>query len=244
MQPRISVIIPCYNEQQHIEVSFGKIRNYLSHFYKESEFEIILIDDCSSDKTKSIIKNFENKNISVYVNEKNLGRGATVKKGIELAKGEIIGFLDIDCEVAEYYLTKFIYEIEMGSDLAVGSRIYKVSLVPYIFLRHFLSLSYKAFLNYFLNINIQDTETGFKFFSKKFAKELIQYSFFNDWFFDTEICYLACKFKYKISEISVAFIRNESKKSTVKVLRDSFKYFLNLFVFWELVRSGKYDKRY
>src|SRR6185503_5899272 len=119
-------------------------------------------------------------------NEQNMGRGATVKRGLKMASGEITGFMDIDCEVAEYYIAEFVRRISVGFDLAVGQRVYRVTPHPYVIIRHVLSTIYKFFLKKIIGCSAEDTEAGFKFFSRNFVQTILKYSKFDDWFWDTE----------------------------------------------------------
>src|SRR5437868_4417974 len=142
-QKKVSLILPCYNEVEHIQVSLQKILAFLDFCLPQSDYEIILVDDFSTDGTRDWLKAFEHPNCRSLCHDKNLGRGAAVKTGIKNATGDIIGFMDIDCEVSEQYLMNFIKMIFEGNDLAIGNRIYRVNLNPYTIFRHLLSLGYK-----------------------------------------------------------------------------------------------------
>ena len=81
--PRFSLILPCYNEIEHIDKSLEKIQLFLSSLYRPSEYELILIDDFSTDGTRDWLKDVKGSNLRIHYNVKNMGRGATVKKGIQ-----------------------------------------------------------------------------------------------------------------------------------------------------------------
>jgi glycosyltransferase involved in cell wall biosynthesis len=240
---RISLVLPCYNEIEHIDKSLAKIQNFLSYIYNDGEYEILLIDDMSTDGTRQWLKDLRRPNVRVHFNEKNLGRGRTVKEGLRLTKTDVVGFIDIDCEVAEYYLAQFCLSIEKGSDLATAQRIYKVAPQPYILFRHVLSSLYKMFLNNFVACPVKDTEAGYKFFSRRLADSILQESKFDGWFFDTECVLLALHWSCKIDEIPVAFVRNDQKTSTVKVFRDSFNYFKDIRRFLQIKKSAGYPAK-
>ena len=115
----ISVLIPCFNEKKTIEEIVDRINNL-----KNINIEIIIIDDCSNDGTVEILKNkIRDKVSKIIFNESNFGKGYSLKKGIELAKGEIILIQDADLEYDpnEYFkLTKPI--IDGNADVVYGSR--------------------------------------------------------------------------------------------------------------------------
>jgi dolichyl-phosphate beta-glucosyltransferase len=238
--PKVSLILPCYNEMEHIADSLAKIQKMLDFSLAEEEYEIILVDDCSTDGTYAWLKNQDQKNRRIYQNTANLGRGETVRAGLKEARGTVSGFMDIDCEVAETYLPKFILSIRDGNDFAVARRIYRLSPHPYVLVRHVLSVFYRALLNYFLRIHVLDTEAGYKFFSERAKELIINKSVFKGWFWDTEVCALMEMHGLKIIEIPAVFTRNPYKTSTVKVLRDSVKYLSSLGQFLKLRARGHY----
>ena len=115
----ISIIIPCYNEVSTIEVIIDQILSI-----KDYEKEIIVIDDFSTDGTREIIKEkLSNKINDIILNEKNYGKGFSVRQGINRANGDIILIQDADLEYdpSDYY--KLINPIKSGkADVVYGSR--------------------------------------------------------------------------------------------------------------------------
>lgn len=100
----VSIIIPCYNVENYIEVCLNSIKNQLKNIL----YEIILVDDCSTDNTKSIIEKYissSNLNITLIENEKNLGAGASRNRAVKVAKYGYISFID-----ADDYLSDSFYE--------------------------------------------------------------------------------------------------------------------------------------
>ncbi len=238
----VSLVLPCYNEIEHIETSLSKIMRSMSFCFSADSYEIILVDDGSSDGTREWLKVQRLPNVRIHFNDANLGRGGAVKKGIELSRGTVVGFMDIDCEVSEAYLPRFAQAIASGADLAVGFRIYRVSLNPYVLLRHFLSLGYKKLVQAAMKTSVADSEVGYKFLSRRFADYIVANSKFDDWFWDTETCLLADLSGLKIIEIVVAFCRNPSKTSTVHLFRDSLRYLMALRTYRSLILNGAYTR--
>lgn len=119
MNPKISVILPVFNAEKTIAES---IESILNQTYKD--FELIIINDGSSDKSESIILSFQDERINYFINEKNKGLIFTLNRGIDLANGEYIARMDAD-DIA--YLTRFEKQIkvmEENSDLIVcGTQI-------------------------------------------------------------------------------------------------------------------------
>ena len=226
-----SLILPCYNEEEIFNDSVEKIIKVLDG--TDYTWEIIFIDDKSKDKTTSLInkalKKYGRKNLSAYFHQKNQGRGATVKEGFLKAQGKVVGFLDIDLEVGEWYIPKFIQTIEKGSDMAIAGRVYDLNLSGLV--RWFGSKGYVVLRKLVLGLPYEDTEAGYKFFRKKRCLGIFKKSVNKTWFWDTEIMALAYQSKLRVAEIPVAFVRRRDKTSTVKLIPDTVKYLKDLIRF-------------
>ncbi|MBQ2984248.1 MAG: glycosyltransferase family 2 protein [Candidatus Gastranaerophilales bacterium] len=119
--PFVSILIPCHNEHEVIEKT---AQNILNLDYKD--FEIILIDDRSTDDTAEIIKNLEKKydKITAIIRDKNAtpGKSAVLNEAMEIAKGEAILVFDADAKVEKDFLTKMIVELEPADVGAVQAQ--------------------------------------------------------------------------------------------------------------------------
>ncbi len=110
---KVSIIVPVYNSEKYLKDCLDSLVNQTL-----KEIEIIAIDDASSDKSLEILKDYEKKypnKVKVYVNHKNLGQGATRNRGIELATGEYIGFLDSD-DYVNFNMYAKMYEMAKRND--------------------------------------------------------------------------------------------------------------------------------
>ena len=117
MKKGISIIIPCYNVEKYVEKC---IQSILTQTYKN--FEIILVDDCSTDNTLKIIKKYEKKynNITVLQNEKNSGAGYSRNNALKIAKYDLISFVDSDDYIEENFYQTMIKQMRLEkSDLVV-----------------------------------------------------------------------------------------------------------------------------
>lgn len=231
MKYDVSLILPCYNEAEHFNQSLKRIINVLDQ--TDYTYEIIFVEDKSLDSTKDLIENalkkYPRHNLSAYFHAVNQGRGQTVIDGFTKSQGKIIGFIDFDLEVGEWYLPKFIRTIESGFAVANAWRIYDFNFKSLI--RWIGSKGYIWLQKQLINLPFHDTEAGYKFFNKNKIMPLIAKCRHKDWFFDTEILALANKYQLKIKEIPVAFVRRSDKTSTVKLIPDTLKYLTNLFKF-------------
>jgi glycosyltransferase involved in cell wall biosynthesis len=226
----LSIIVPCYNESRILRGSVNEVMKVMGQ--TRLSYEIIFVDDKSRDGTQKLIQQIVsgNENMRCIFHSENTGRGKAVVDGIKMAKGDIVGFIDIDLEVHARYVPSMVMAIkEDGFDIATAYRIYKVNSAG--LLRHIVSFSYRRLVRAFLKLPLKDTETGFKFFKKEKILPLIEKTKDKGWFWDTEISYLAFKNNLKIIEIPCVFIRRNDKPSTVNILKDGIDYLRKLWAF-------------
>lgn len=252
----VSLILACYNEGPTFERGVHRIISACRKLRKS--FEIIFVEDKSTDGTGETVKKLVGEINKVFLriknsrhrpnfakasmgkqgfggqakaifHRRNLGRGKSVSDGIMAARGNICGYLDVDLEVSESYIPLFVDEIEKGSDMAVGRRFYEGGLKSLA--RYLASKIYAYLVNSFLKIPISDTEAGFKFFRRSKILPVLSRVGDNHWFWDTEICARAYLANLSISEVPVLFVRRSDKKSTVRLVPDTINYLVALIRF-------------
>ncbi len=218
----VSLTIPCYNEGKFIFRAVKELEKVLDALpYK---YEIILFDDKSSDNTAKNIGKIAagDRKVRAFFHKKNQGRGQTVKDAVMEARGDIVGFLDIDLEIAAHYVPVMVAAIVEGYDVAIGDRISKIT--GRLLLRHLLSKVYQVMVKWLLRLEVNDTEAGCKFFKKAKILPTLQQTKNKHWFWDTEIIALAQYNGLRTKEIPVVFTTNPETKSTVDLIPDIFKY--------------------
>ncbi|QWE22949.1 glycosyltransferase [Polynucleobacter sp. AP-Jannik-300A-C4] len=230
----LTLVIPCYNEESHIENSVKELLFSMSN--TTLSYEIIFIDDCSLDGTRSKLIELKklNDRITVIFNDKNIGRGATVTKGFRLSKAIVVGFIDIDLSTQALYvpyLTNLI--LNDVADVATCHRSYKIQMSVFhrVAIRYFLSYGYRNISRWYLGHKLADTETGCKFFLRSKVTSLLDKVIDTNWFWDTEIMVLAERSGYRIREVFSIFVRRPEKPSTVKITRDVARYISCLLKF-------------
>lgn len=227
----LSLVLACYNEGEHFSESAKKIVEVLDQ--TDFSWEIIFVDDSSTDETvvliKKFVKKYPRKRLISIFQEKNGGRGLAVTKGIKKAQGRIVGYIDIDLEIPSDYIPRFVKEIEMGADVVCGWRIYDFTLksLP----RWIASKGYNIVRDKVLGTSIKDTEAGYKFFRRNKILPILKKCKSPGWFWDTEIMVRAKKAGLKVKEIPVVFIRRFDKTSTVRLIPDTFVYLKELWGF-------------
>lgn len=225
----LSLILACFNEGPTLNSSLEKISNVLND--TNYSYEVICIDDKSIDNTLNIVEKFvKNKNNwKVFSHGKNKGRGATVKEGILMAKGEVVGYIDVDLEVSASYIPEFVSQVRNRFDVAIATRVYKIALHNLI--RSLSTVVYVTLSRMILQHNLEDTEAGYKFFLRKSVLDVIKKCQDNHWFFDTEVLMRSLDNKLKIEQIPVLFLKRQDKKSTVRLVSDTLKYLKALINF-------------
>lgn len=240
----VSLILPCYNESEHIEKSLPRIISVLEN--SRYSYEIILIDDKSTDNTIALMQKLSKKNpkINTYSHKKNQGRGATVNEGLRMAKGNIVGFIDIDLEVSPEYISSIINIVKNNkADIVVAHRHYPFNFSSINGLMRFLSTKIYSFIvKGILKLPIHDTESGYKFFNRKKIIKVLPKVKDKHWFWDTEIIARSFFAGLQIKEIPVLFLRNPNKTSTVNIFSDTIQYLVALYRFKKSLKPRKPNK--
>ena len=224
----LSIIIPAYNEERRIKSTLKRISNYLtSNGYR---YEIIVVDDGSTDGTFSLVKRMkgEIKGLRIIKNMKNKGKGFSVKRGFLSARGRYMLFSDADLSTPIEEIEKLISWFNKGYDIVIGSRALKESHIqihqPWY--RELAGRIFNLFVQAMAVPGIKDTQCGFKCFSQKAALEICKRQRIERFSFDVEMLYIAKKLGYKIKEVPVRWFNNPQSK--VSLLKDSFKMFFDL----------------
>ena len=168
---KLSIIIPCYNEEKTLKKIVSRVMKFNSN-----DKEIIIVDDCSSDNSPEIIKDLLNNYDSIQSHRhiKNLGKGAAIKSGIEMSKGDIILIQDADLEYNPKEYDKLLRPfLEADADVVYGSRFLGGDYTRLHFFWHRIANFLLTVLcNIFTNLNMTDMETGYKLFKSSIIKSI------------------------------------------------------------------------
>lgn len=219
-QISFSIVIPAFNEEKSIEKTLSLITNKLENLF----FEIIIINDGSTDKTRKVLEREVEKynNLKIINYQKNKGKGYAIKQGFIEAKGDFILMTDMDLSTPietifewKEYLKKY--------DVLVGSRLLKTDkkIVHGPIYRQILRKLAFFIRKILFDIEIHDTQCGFKIFKKEIAKQIANKMTIDRYGADLEKIIIASKLTNKIKELPVDWIFED--KSKIKIFRDSFK---------------------
>jgi len=220
---KLSVVIPCYNEHRTINLIIDKIINSLN-IYGYKNFEIIIVDDCSTDGTKETLKKLElEKNIKVFFHDHNLGKGAAIKTAIQHVCGDLLLIQDADLEYDPFDYDKLLLPFfETDADIVYGSRFLGGGKYVRIhFFWHYLANKILTFLcNLFINLNLTDMETGYKVFKSSAIKSIILIE--KSFAFEPEVTIKLVKKKYKFYEVPITYNGRSYEEGKKIGLRDAF----------------------
>ena len=227
---KISIIIPCYNEEKTIEKIINKILDL-----KELNLEIIIVDDNSTDSSRSIIDTkLKDKIHKLILNDNNYGKGFSIKKGIEAATGEVLIIQDADLEYDPKDYHKLLEPFKLGvADVVYGSRFIGSDKKRVLYFWHTVGNKILTLLsNIFTNLNLSDMEVGYKAFKTDVIKNIDLKE--NRFGFEPEVTAKIAKKSLRLYEVGISYYGrkyNEGKKITWKdgfsAIRCILKY--NLF---------------
>ena len=197
---KLSVIIPCFNEERTIIDLINAVKK--SGIQNQ---EIIVVDDCSTDGTKKILKNYKDDDIRVFFHSSNKGKGAALRTGFKKATGDVCIIQDADLE---YDPKEYTYMLEpiLGNkaDVVYGSRFLSGRPHRIVYFWHRVGNGFLTLIsNIFTNLNLSDMETCYKAFKTEIIQSIeIKENRFG---FEPEITAKISKMNLRIYEIGISY---------------------------------------
>ena len=211
---KLSIIIPCYNEKN----SISEIINQVKNVYIPLEKEIVVVDDFSTDGTREILKKIQKNDqaIKIFFNEKNMGKGYSLRNGFTHSTGDIIIIQDADLEYdpSEYVvLLKPILNNE--ADVVYGSRFKAGFTKKFSFFSHYVANRILTIIsNQFTGLKLTDMETCYKMFTKEILDKIHLTE--NKFGFEPEFTAQIAKINCRISEVGITY-KNRSYEEGKKI---------------------------
>ena len=244
---KLSIVIPAYNEAVNLKKGvLSQVSDYLKN--QKYEYEVIVVDDGSSDNTVQLIRQHIQKDSKLtLIQNSHGGKANAVMTGMLASYGEIVLFTDMDQATPLSEVEKFFPKFDEGFDIVIGSRHGRKG-APFI--RKLSAWGFSILRGIILGLPYNDTQCGFKAFKKEVVEKIVP-KIKSEWGvvhfkggavnagFDVELLYLAIKYGYKTAEIPVQW--NYVDTERVQLIKDA------LATIYDMIRirvndlKGKYN---
>jgi dolichyl-phosphate beta-glucosyltransferase len=232
--PKLSIIIPAYNEEYRLPNTLKKITAWMQTI--TFVVELLIVENGSQDRTTEIAESYARQFDNIIVLHSSKGKGAAVREGMLHGKGEYLFICDADLSMPIAEIENFLppcatgYHIVIGSREAPGARRYNEP-----FHRHLIGRIFNEIVRVFVVPGFADTQCGFKLFQREVARDVFMRQTISGWTFDVEVIYLALKYGYRVAEVPINWYFNPD--SRISILKDTWQ------MFYDLVRIRLNDWR-
>ena len=203
--PKISVVMPAYNEAEHIVKNLLETVEALSA--SGHDFEVIVVDDGSPDKTyleAAKLLSSHPELVRVVHYPVNQGKGNALMWGSRFAHGDLVAFLDADMDLHPSQLTTFFKIMDaLKADVVIGSKRHHLSNVNYPMGRRIISAGYYALIKLMFGLPVKDTQTGIKLFRREVLERVFPRVLAKRFAFDIEVLSVAHRLGYRIADAPV-----------------------------------------
>jgi dolichyl-phosphate beta-glucosyltransferase len=237
--PRLSIIIPCFNEALRLPATLERVAAYIQRSALDTE--VIVVDDGSSDNTSAIAESYRGliSNLRVLQNGVNRGKGYSVRHGSLEAVGLVTLFTDADLSAPIEEADKLLDKLDTY-DAAIGSRALDRKLIETheSSFREFAGIVFNRIVRIILRLPFVDTQCGFKAFRSDKCRIIFEQQTIERFGFDPELLYLARHNGLRVAEVAVRWSHSPATK--VNMFRDSLQMFLDvLWIRWNSL-TGRY----
>ncbi|NJC97543.1 MAG: glycosyl transferase [Anaerolineales bacterium] len=237
MSTYLSVIIPAHNEENRLPGTLEQILRFLEE--QTFTYEVIIVENGSSDKTLETAQNFAEKHANVRVIQSERGKGAAVRKGMLEARGEYRFMCDADLSMPVEEIARFIppglgdFDVAIASREAEGAVRYNEPAY-----RHLGGRGINLIIQLLILPGLNDTQCGFKCFRADVANDIFNKQTLHGWSFDIELLYIARRRGYRITEVPIHWYHFADSK--VSALRDAVQMIRDIFQIHDNARRGMY----
>ena len=225
--PFLSIIIPAHNEEHRLAQTLEEVLAFTRSQPYTSE--ILIMENASTDRTLEIAQSYAAQHPNILVlHDDRPGKGLAVKSGMLAAHGDYRFICDADLSMPAAEIARFLPPALTGVDIGIASRE-APGAVRYNepFLRHLTGRVFNTLVRAIVLHGLQDTQCGFKCFTRQAAETLFPLQTMNGWTFDVEVLAIAQKMGLKIAEVPIPWYYHGDSK--VRVVRDSLKMARDLF---------------
>lgn len=225
----ISLIIPAYNEASRIAQTIGEANAY---FKKRGYAHEIIVSADGDDGTREVVADMAKSDPTMKVigSIERRGKGHGIRQGMELARGDIVGFVDADNKTPIEEFDSFEPWLRDGYEVVIGSRALPESRIERAqpVYRRLGSSGFGLFMHAVVGLpDIVDTQCGFKFFQRRAAVDLFGRQRIDGYMFDVEILYLAQQAGYRIAQMPVRW--RDDGDSRLALLSGNIRNLIDIF---------------
>ncbi len=234
---KFSILMPAFNEEGRIYENILETEKSLQEV--GVQYEIIVIDDGSKDRTYEEASRAAKNGIIIKKMSENQGKGNALKHGFQFATGDYIVFLDADLDLHPRQI-RLLYDVlkENDADIAIGSKRHSASILKkYPKRRRIISYFYNLFVRILFTSHLRDTQTGLKLFKRQVLDDIFHRIFVKRFAFDVELLMVAHHMGYKISDAPVVLDFNRPHrmgrvriKDLLKTWQDTLAIFYRLYI--------------
>lgn len=235
-RPHLSIVVPAYNEAKAIRRALSAMRSWLDA--RPWDYEVIVVAD-GDDGTGDIVREVATQwpQMQFSIEQERRGKGHALRRGMALAHGEIVGFLDGDYKTPIEEVEKLLPWLSRGFDVVVGSRALAESRIeiPARLHRRIGSRLFALGLRALIGLHhVRDTQCGFKFFDGVAAREIFDRVVIDGYMCDIEILWLAARLGFSVKEVGIVW--RDDADSRLQLVRGNIRNFLELL----RIRFGSY----
>lgn len=231
---KLSVILPAYNKDKEV---FLRVSDFVNILKKTAyDWEIIVVDDASNDQTlreavRSKRFNGNTNRIKIYSYDLNQGKGFAIYYGFTKSSGGIVIFADSDLDLPAENIHQLLVPIFSGeTDIVIGSKRHSRSNVNYPATRRVMSKTYQMLTKLFFNLNVSDTQVGFKAFKREVLSNCLPRLVVKQFAFDVELLVVAKMLGFtEIKEAPITLNYNFSSTVKLKSIRQILQDTLAIF---------------
>ena len=230
----LSIVIPAFNESLRLGPTLRRVVDYLRQSGRD--YEVLVVDDGSTDGTAEVARGFEGEGVRVLRQEVNRGKGAVIKVGVLASRGREVLLVDADLSTPIEDLERLrphlaAAEVVLGSRAVAGSDI--TQRQP--FYREMMGRTFNLIVQLMGVRGLRDTQCGFKLLDGEVARRLFAELTVQRFAYDVELVWLARRHGYRVVEVGVRWA--DSPSSKVNPLTDSFR------MFWDVLALRWRDRR-
>jgi dolichyl-phosphate beta-glucosyltransferase len=238
-RPFLSLVIPAYNEQNRLPATIQKMREFLSS--QTFSYEVLVVDDGSADSTADIVERAMPSFPGLRVlREPHRGKGHAVRQGMLAATGGYAMFCDADFSMPVEEVVRFpevmgsAYGVALASREVRGAR--RIGEPPH---RHLMGRVFNLIVRFMAVPGLQDTQCGFKCFTREAAERIFRRQVIDGFGFDVEVLYIARKLGIGITEVPISWYYSPS--SRVDPIKDTLRMVRDVLLVRSNDRKGLYD---